>query len=496
MSAVPENKLSDPMRRIHAMVRFDHGKGEANAYAEDHLVAIADAFEDSVPDLMAINVWANTGALMTDDLARGERMLERARAAAREIGDERYAVLVESRDSYRAQVNGDPERAAARLREALGLLAHTRWDGVFHLWGNLVWCEVICGRHDEAQQVADEALRRLTHPHLSVNVWEHLVENATASWMLTGHWQRARVLLEESAPWWEDDLRTSNAHLDALDLMQTGSAADVDRWRTQLETPAPSGAALCIVRHLLALRAVLSRDLGAMREDLRPLWASDRVMLDDDQAWETVLMAARAEADGAVAGGQLDQDAGLAHLVTITDVAEKFRRYGVLGEVWPLDLAAQLDRFHGRDARPALRAALAGWERIGTCPTRPPPICRWPSRRRSTATGMRHVAISPTVGPSPPGWRPGRCWRAPRRSRGRTRAQTSRERRTNDVLTEREVEVLGLVADGMTNGQIGACLFMSPKTASVHVSHILAKLGAANRTEAATLARRQGLLPD
>ena len=39
-----------------------------------------------------------------------------------------------------------------------------------------------------------------------------------------------------------------------------------------------------------------------------------------------------------------------------------------------------------------------------------------------------------------------------------------------------------------------AALVMSPKTASVHVSHIIAKLGAANRTEAATLARRQGLL--
>ena len=72
----------------------------------------------------------------------------------------------------------------------------------------------------------------------------------------------------------------------------------------------------------------------------------------------------------------------------------------------------------------------------------------------------------------------------------------SRERRTDQVLTEREVEVLRLVADGLTNGQIGTRLFMSPKTASVHVSHILAKLGAANRTEAATVARRQGLLAD
>jgi len=54
-------------------------------------------------------------------------------------------------------------------------------------------------------------------------------------------------------------------------------------------------------------------------------------------------------------------------------------------------------------------------------------------------------------------------------------------------LTPRELEVLALVAEGLTNRDIGTRLFMSPKTASVHVSAILAKLGAANRTEAATL---------
>ena len=73
-------------------------------------------------------------------------------------------------------------------------------------------------------------------------------------------------------------------------------------------------------------------------------------------------------------------------------------------------------------------------------------------------------------------------------------ALASRERRTTDVLTDREAEVLGLLAEGRTNAEIAATLFMSPKTASVHVSHIIAKLGAANRTEAAATARRQGLL--
>ena len=60
-------------------------------------------------------------------------------------------------------------------------------------------------------------------------------------------------------------------------------------------------------------------------------------------------------------------------------------------------------------------------------------------------------------------------------------------------LTGREFEVLRLLADGRTNRQIGEQLFISAKTASVHVSRILMKLGVANRAEAAAAAHRMGL---
>jgi DNA-binding CsgD family transcriptional regulator len=61
-------------------------------------------------------------------------------------------------------------------------------------------------------------------------------------------------------------------------------------------------------------------------------------------------------------------------------------------------------------------------------------------------------------------------------------------------LTAREHEVLQLLVQGMTNDQIGSALFMSPRTASVHVSHILTKLQASNRTEVAAVAHRRGLV--
>lgn len=65
---------------------------------------------------------------------------------------------------------------------------------------------------------------------------------------------------------------------------------------------------------------------------------------------------------------------------------------------------------------------------------------------------------------------------------------------SSDALTAREAEILALVAEGRSNGEIGKQLYISTKTVSVHVSNILAKLGAAGRTEAAAIARRRGLL--
>jgi DNA-binding CsgD family transcriptional regulator len=62
------------------------------------------------------------------------------------------------------------------------------------------------------------------------------------------------------------------------------------------------------------------------------------------------------------------------------------------------------------------------------------------------------------------------------------------------VLTPREAEVLALVAQGRTNRQIGSELYISEKTASVHVSNIIAKLGASGRTEAVAIAAARGLL--
>jgi DNA-binding NarL/FixJ family response regulator len=62
-----------------------------------------------------------------------------------------------------------------------------------------------------------------------------------------------------------------------------------------------------------------------------------------------------------------------------------------------------------------------------------------------------------------------------------------------EALTPREREVASLLAEGLSNSQVAERLYISPRTAAVHVSNILAKLGMSSRTEVAAWAVREGL---
>ncbi len=63
-----------------------------------------------------------------------------------------------------------------------------------------------------------------------------------------------------------------------------------------------------------------------------------------------------------------------------------------------------------------------------------------------------------------------------------------------ETLTERELEVLHLLAQGMPNKEIASVLVISERTAKFHVSSIMGKLGATNRTEAVSLAAQRGII--
>jgi NarL family two-component system response regulator LiaR len=74
------------------------------------------------------------------------------------------------------------------------------------------------------------------------------------------------------------------------------------------------------------------------------------------------------------------------------------------------------------------------------------------------------------------------------------RIMQARDLRFADTLTERELDVLKAVADGLTNGEIAQRLYIGEETVKTHLSSVLRKLGLAHRTQAAVYALRTGLV--
>ena len=160
---------------------------------------------------------------------------------------------------------------------------------------------------------------------------------------------------------------------------------------------------------------------------------------------------------------------------------------------------ADPDRARARPARHGSRPPPASTR--SRCRSRPPtPACAPPRRSWPPATAPPRRSRWPPRSP------PRRRMEARAAGRGRRRARAPRARCGSSRsapgaepepaplgLTPREHEVLLLVAEGHTNREIGEQLFMSEKTASVHVSRILAKLDVGGRVEAAAVAHRLGL---
>lgn len=79
-------------------------------------------------------------------------------------------------------------------------------------------------------------------------------------------------------------------------------------------------------------------------------------------------------------------------------------------------------------------------------------------------------------------------------SRARGSAEPAASASKVDALTEREIEILGMLAEGLGNKTIAYKLGISEHTVKFHVSSVLSKLGASSRTEAVTMGIRQGLI--
>jgi DNA-binding CsgD family transcriptional regulator len=322
---------------------------------------------------------------------------------------------------------------------------------------------------------------------------------------LRGHWDD--VLRAARLP---DDAPTeSRGSMTALALLvMAGRGTEPDPtdlahvesvWRDDVTVPIHAGAAL----------VDLHGDAGRLDDAIA---VHDRVVDDLAGTWSEPLHPSRVRA-AALLVGQLAADVrrrgpgeARAHLERASALAEVVHQvvdrnppFGAEGQAWLLRLAAEHDRLRQLAGEPvdpaglaaAWDAAAAGFERLGQvyevarCRARQGPALRAAGAADRAATVLaaaREVAERL-------GARPLLAELGSGEAAGAARAGTT-------ALTPREREVLALVALGRSNGEVAAQLFISAKTASVHVSNILAKLGASTRTEAAAIARRDGLLPE
>lgn len=224
-------------------------------------------------------------------------------------------------------------------------------------------------------------------------------------------------------------------------------------------------------------------------------------------AWPLLLSAASAEADARALptaeegrADILDRLAGAAkHLTTGAPV-------WVAHERW---VRAELHRARGRDTPRLWSETVTAFE----CLERPYELARVRHRlaaallatggedERARATELLRLArtVADHLGARPLSDAVAELGRRARLTLGRAAEPAAAPEPTDPAdalgLTGRERDVLRLVADGRTNRQIAQELFISPKTASVHVSNILAKLGVSGRGEAAAVAHRLALFP-
>jgi len=273
----------------------------------------------------------------------------------------------------------------------------------------------------------------------------------------------ARGLLAERA-WWQGDLETALAESEATvraTLTWGGpEAAQLIRVAAVWLSALADQAAAARAGGDSALAASAAQEAGRVIElaragaGLGDSPSSRRVLGVDGRGW-----LARAEAEFRRASGENEPGAWQA----VLDAFGPAFRYEAARSRWRL--AEALVEAGDRDgAQEQWALAVTAADQLGAAPL-----------RRVLADLGRRARLSAGSGGAPGSGRPGA-------GRGPLAA-----------LTSREVEVLRLLVAGHSNREIATALFIAPKTASVHVSNILGKLGASSRTEAAAIAHSNGL---
>jgi DNA-binding CsgD family transcriptional regulator len=369
------------------------------------------------------------------------------------------------------------------------------------------------GEHERAAQVAQEGVASAREYGLARDEGTLLAANLAEPLIALGRWDEAAGVIEQalelSPPPGTQAVLSQLAGEVALARGDLPGAAETVAacrsalagfgYRDQNQLPL---ARLETELHRMQTRP---RDALGVAEQ-----ALDRFDLQSSPRYAWPLLAASARACAAAPGcAAAGLDHGLAgqarHLLgRLRGLAEKLTATGPLQQAHRLTFAAEAARADeaagapGPDPLPAWDAVVQAWDRLGqpyalACAllhaaeaamdrgNRDGAAERL-ARAAPLADGLCAVPLRDQVG------------LLARRARLRGPAGPAGDRPEGRFgLTAREIEVLRLVAAGRSNREIAAELFISAKTASVHVSNILAKLDATSRTEAAAIAHQAGL---
>jgi DNA-binding CsgD family transcriptional regulator len=225
----------------------------------------------------------------------------------------------------------------------------------------------------------------------------------------------------------------------------------------------------------------------------------DRIVGNTGVLFPFLLVAARTEADLSVRGDDPAPEDGQWVVHRIHHLLELAPPRNPRDQAYAAHISAELARRDRTDSPVTWLAVVEAWRhfprpfQLGSALLRAGEACRAAGEVPEAAAALREaVSIGEQLGA------------APLVEEALTVARQTHLRLTSDVprpvsalgLTRREIDVLRLVAEGSSNSAIARTLFISPKTVSVHVSNILAKLEVSNRGQAAALAHRAGLLAE
>ncbi len=372
------------------------------------------------------------------------------------------------------------------------------------------------GDFERALAFVDEGMARAT---------EIGSERGTAGWLeptaaivafATGEWRVAAERLER----FRNDVEAGFPLLDAVLIEADLAAGRGDRARVEtlmageVETPSHDW----FVGQFARVRAVAALWDGDSEAAARHMESALSIMSGQEELpslTEIITMAVRAYADLAehhrASRAPADAEAAAARAAELAGQAAALGAgtylVGASSTPWMrasvAQVVAEAERAAGRSEPIAWAAASGAHAEVGTMPD--VAYCRYRQGEALLDTGDRAAAasalgearsIAVRVGMTPLLARVEALARLARLSldTAPVAADPDRPAAPPDPwgLTAREREVLDLLAQGRTNRQIGEALFISGKTASVHVTHILDKLGVSSRTEAALLAGRSG----